>query len=268
MSATSPARAAPAPAARPAPSGRDDLRIRAVGTGTPLVYVPGMDGTGLLFYRQVPLLEHRFRVVTYALRDAAADMDALVADLAHVLREVVPDGAPAVLVAESFGGPVAMSFALAYPERVRALVVLNSFPYFRPQRRLRLAIGGIGLMPWGAMRLVRRLTAFRLHSHHTHRAEIARFHAFTAGTTRLGYRNRLRILTQVDLRDRLAELRVPALFLAADEDHLIPSVEQAAWMAARVPDATMHVLHGHGHSCFLAHDLDLNAILRGWPPTQ
>ena len=254
--------------AAPAPSGGEDLRIRVVGTGPPLVYVPGMDGTGLLFYRQVPLLEHRFRVVTYALRDTAADMEAMVADLVRVLREAVPDGAPAVLVAESFGGPVAMSFALAHPDRVRALVVLNSFPYFRPQHRLRLALGGLGLMPWGAMRLVRRLTAFRLHSHHTHRAEIARFHALTAGTTRLGYRNRLRILMRLDLRDRLAELRVPALFLAADEDHLIPSVEQAAFMASRVPDATTRVLHGHGHSCFLAHDLDLDAILREWPPTR
>ena len=248
-------------------AGAEDLRIHAVGGGTPLVYVPGMDGTGLLFYRQVPLLEHRFRVVTYALRDAAADMDAMVDDLARVLCTAAPDGAPAVLVAESFGGTVAMSFALAHPERVRALVILNSFPWFRPQRRLRLALAGLGLMPWGAMRVVRRLTAFRLHSHHTRRIDIARFHALTAATTRLGYRNRLRILTRLDLRERLAELRMPTLFLAADEDHLIPSVEQAALMSARVPDATMRVLHGHGHSCFLAHDLDLDAILRAWPPT-
>ena len=277
MSATSPARAASAPAASapiapaavaPAPADAEDLRVRVVGSGPPLVYVPGLDGTGLLFYRQVPLLEHRFRVVTYALRDGAADMDAMVADLARVLRQAVPDGAPAVLVAESFGGTVAMSFALAHPERVRALVVLNSFPYYRSQLRLHLAIGGLGLMPWGAMRLVRRLTAFRLHSRHTHKAEMARFHAFTAGATRRGYRNRLRILTRLDLRERLAELRVPTLFLAADEDHLIPSVEEAARMAARVPGATTRVLHGHGHSCFLAHDLDLDAILRAWPPTQ
>jgi pimeloyl-ACP methyl ester carboxylesterase len=226
-----------------------------------------MDGTGQLFYRQAPVLARRFRVATYALRDAADTMETLVADLADVLRAVAPDGARAVLVAESFGGALAMSFALAHPERVRALVVLNSFPYFRPQHRLHLAIRAIGLMPWGAMRLVRRLTAFRLHSRHTHRAEIARFLRLTAGTTRHGYLNRLRILTRYDLRARLTALRAPTLFLAADRDHLVPSVAQAELMASLVPHATVRVLAGHGHSCFLAHTLDLDAILRDWPPT-
>ena len=55
--------------------------------------------------------------------------------------------------------------------------------------------------------------------------------------------------------------RVPTLFLAADEDHLIPSVEQATFMLAQMPSARMRVLHGHGHGCVLAPDLDLGAIL-------
>lgn len=241
--------------------------LQFAGRGAPLVYVPGMDGTGQLFYRQIPSLARRFRVATYALRDEAADMATLVADLLSVTRAVAADDAPAVLVAESFGGGLAMSFALAHPERVRALVVLNSFPYFAPQFRLHLAIAGVRLMPWGAMRLVRRVTALRLHSRHTHRAEIRRFLALTAQTTRRGYLNRLRILTHYDLRERLAALRAPTLFLAADEDHLIPSVAQARLMASLAPASTVRVLAGHGHACFLAPDLDLDAMLRGWTPT-
>jgi pimeloyl-ACP methyl ester carboxylesterase len=239
-----------------------DAELALVGAGPPLVYVPGMDGTGQLFYRQLPALARRFRVATYRLRDAATRMETLVGDLAAVLRAASPAGEPAVLVGESFGGTLALSFALAHPERVRALVILNSFPFFRPQHRLHLAVAGLAVMPWGAMRLVRRLTAFRLHSPHTHRAEIREFLRRTARTTKLGYVNRLRILTTYDLRERLRELCAPTLFLAADRDHLIPSVAQARLMAERVPDAAVRVLDGHGHSCFLAHDLDLDAILR------
>ena len=47
----------------------------------PIVLVPGLDGTGLLFYRQVPLLARDHAVSTTRLRDNAAHMDELVATL-------------------------------------------------------------------------------------------------------------------------------------------------------------------------------------------
>ncbi len=152
-----------------------DAEVRIEGRGPPLVYVPGMDGTGQLFYTQVPALARHFSVTMYALRDTATEMDALVADLERVVRIAASNGEPAVLVAESFGGALAMSFALAHPAMVRGLVVLNSFPYYGRQFRLRLALGMLRIMPWGMMRTVRWLTASRLHSHHTRRAEIRRF---------------------------------------------------------------------------------------------
>ena len=241
-----------------------DPNVKSEGNGPPLVLVPGLDGTGRLFYRQVPLLARDFRVATYALRDDAPDMATLVEDLAAVVRGLSPAGAPAVVVGESFGGTLAMSFAIAHPELVRALVVLNSFPYFRPKYRLRLAVTALGVMPWGAMRLVRRLTAFRLHSRYTHRAELQRFLRETGHTTRDGYVGRLRILQQFDLRSHLADVRPPTLFLAADRDHLVPSLQQALYMARRVPRARLRVLEGHGHICLIAPNLDLRAIIADW----
>ena len=238
-----------------------DPSLSIVGTGQPVILVPGMDGTGLLFYRQVPLLARSYRVITYALRDTAATMDLLVSDLARIIDTVAPTERRAIIVGESFGGALALSFALARPEQVSRLVILNSFPYFAPQRRLRLAAVGLGALPWGAMRLVRRLTAFRLHSPHTHRQEIDRFMELTARASRGGYINRLKLLMQYDVRHRLHELRAPTLFLAADRDHLVPSVAQARYMAARVPGSILRVLQGHGHICLIAPDIDLEALL-------
>ena len=234
------------------------------GEGPPLIYIPGLDGTGLLFYRQARLLAHRFRVITFRLRDDARSMDTLVAEIARHLDDAVPDGTPGIMVGESFGGALAMSFALAHPERIRALVILNSFSRITPKIKLYAAITAASIVPWGTMRIARRLTASRLHSSHTHRDEINRFLLLTRATTRLGYINRLRILTHYDIRPRLKQIHVPTLFLAADEDHLIPSVEQATYMCARVPSAAMRVLQGHGHGCFLAPDLDLDEILKEW----
>jgi len=223
-----------------------------------------MDGTGLLFHRQVPLLARRYRTATYTLRDDAASMDVLVDDLAAVIRTL--GTGPAVVVGESFGGTVALSFALAHPDLVRALVVLNSFARFLPQVNLRIAIGALQVMPWSTMPLVRRLTAFRLHSRYTHRTEIRRFLELTRQTRRDGYIARLRILSRYDVRERLSTLRVPTLFLASELDHLIPSVREGRYMAERVSGATLRILTGHGHICLIAPNLDLEQLLREWRP--
>jgi pimeloyl-ACP methyl ester carboxylesterase len=241
-----------------------EARLSVTGKGRPLLMISGMDGTGQLFYRQVPRLERDYRVATYALRDEADRMEVLVEDLVRIHELATPTEEPAVVVGESFGGTVALSFALAHPKRVGELVVLNSFPRFLPQTRLRFAILAVRLAPWNVMPLVRRVTALRLHSSHTRPEDIRRFLAVTRATTRLGYLNRLRILQRLDLRDRLHEIQAPVLFLAAAQDHLVPSVEQAVLMADRVPDATLRVLDGHGHICLIAPDLDLRAILEEW----
>jgi len=241
-----------------------DPRISIAGEGPAVVLVSGMDGTGALFYQQVPRLARSFRVATYELRHAATAMDELVADLARVIDTVAPVERRAFVVGESFGGALALSLALAHPERVAALVVLNSFPYFAPQFRLRLAFYGLKAIPWGAMAVVRRLTAFRMHSPHTHRREIRRFLELTARASKAGYLGRLKLLRQYDVRARLAEIRCPTLFLAAENDHLVPAAAQARYMADRVPGAVMRVLEGHGHVCLIAPDLDLAHVLHEW----
>jgi len=207
-------------------------------------------------------LSESFRTATYALRSDARTMDILVDDLARVIDTVAPEMRRAVVVGESFGG------ALARPEQVSALVVLNSFPYFAPRFRLRLARYGLALLPWGAMRLIRRATAFRLHSAHTHQEEIRRFMELTASADREGYINRLQVLMSYDIRNRLHDLRPPVLFLAAEQDHLVPSIQQAELMVARVPHATLRVLHGHGHICLIAPEIDLAEIVTAWREGQ
>lgn len=241
-----------------------DPRLTVSGQGEALVLVPGMNGSAELFYRQIPYLERRFRVASYALRDDAPSHEALADDLAAVIETVAPLERRAIVAGESFGGTVALACALRHPDRVAALVILNSFPFFSPQFRLHLAIAGLRAMPWGAMPLVRRLTAFRLHSGHTHRDDIRKFLALTARSTRDGYISRLRLLTAFDVRDRLSAIRQPTLFLAAEQDHLVPAVEQARYMSSRVPGSVMRILEGHGHICLIAPDLDLAAILHEW----
>jgi pimeloyl-ACP methyl ester carboxylesterase len=103
-----------------------------------------------------------------------------------------------------------------------------------------------------------------MHSRHTGREELRRFHALMRATTRAGYLARLRMLRHYDVRTRLPEIQAPVLYLAADRDHLVPSVEQATLMASLTPQSTLRILEGHGHICLIAPDLDLGEILDDW----
>jgi len=229
----------------------------------PLLLVPGIDGTGKLFYRQIPALETRFHVTATRHRDDAESMDELIADLDREVRRAAGDRR-VTLLGESFGGALALSYALAHPQRIERLVILNSFARVGSQARLWLGYHLLRAAPWGMMRMVRRLNARRMHSPTTDRSEIRRFHELMRTTTREGYLSRLRILRTYDVRDRLPALVAPVLYLAADRDTLVPSVEQARLMSERTPAGTMRVLEGHGHSCLIAPDISLAAMLDEW----
>ena len=228
-----------------------------------LVLIPGIDGTGKLFYRQIPALEKRFAVTTTKLRDDARSMDDLVGDL-HDEVTRVGGGGRVTLLGESFGGALTLSYALAHPERVERLIILNSFAHFGSQARLWLGYHLLRATPWGMMRLVRQLNARRMHSPRTERDEIRRFHDLMRSATREGYLSRMRILRDYDIRDRLPSIAAPVLYLAADRDTLIPSVEQARLMSELTPAGTMRILEGHGHSCLIAPDMDLASIVEEW----
>lgn len=229
-----------------------------------LLLVPGIDGTGQLFYRQIPGLERRFVVSTTSLRDAAESMDDLVDDLHQAVSRFAPEGGRVALVGESFGGALTLSYALAHPQRVERLVILNSFAHVDSPARLSLGYHLLRATPWPLMRIVRKVNAGRMHSARTERDEIRRFHDLMRATTREGYLSRLRILRHYDLRDRLPALAPPVLYLAADRDTLVPAVQHARLMSGLSPRASMRVLEGHGHSCLIAPDLDLAAIIDDW----
>ena len=228
-----------------------------------LVLVPGIDGTGQLFYRQIPLLERGFTVTPTRLRDAATSMEDLVGDLDDEISRVAGSGR-VTLLGESFGGALTLSYAIAHPERVERLIILNSFAHFGSPARLWLGYHLLRATTWGMMRIVRQLNARRMHSPQTERDEIRRFHDLMRSATREGYLSRLRILREYDIRERLPSIAAPVLYLAADRDALVPAVEQARLMSELTPSATMRVLEGHGHSCLIAPDVDLASIIEDW----
>ncbi|MCP3915852.1 MAG: alpha/beta fold hydrolase [bacterium] len=222
------------------------------GSGPPLVFVPGLDGSGELLLGTAERLARRFRVVRLAYRTKGAvpptgdDYGSLARSVAECLDEAGIERA--IVLAESFGGAVAIQLALDAPERVAALAIVNSFVRYDRRRRARLSRQVLRLTPGFAYELGRKLfSPFLLIGPRRDRDAAREFRAAPLRDLDGGYLRRLTMVTHVDLLDRLSEVRQPVALFASDKDRVVPSVRAARTMHERLPNATFETLPSAGH---------------------
>jgi pimeloyl-ACP methyl ester carboxylesterase len=209
----------------------------------------------------LPSLSRSYRVATYRSReDGLFTYEDLTGDVAWIIRSLGEKRA--IILGESFGGTVALSFALRYPEMVGRLVVVNSFPRFRSRLKIRLAARLASLLPFRFIRPVRlAASSLGLYVDGVTGKDRRRFFEAITSVKGPGYARRLQLIAQFDVEERLSEIQAPALLIAGEKDWLIPSVKEARAMAARMPNATVRVIKGAGHACLLGNRLNLAEIL-------
>ncbi|HXW86815.1 MAG TPA: alpha/beta hydrolase [Streptosporangiaceae bacterium] len=228
--------------ARPA----GDIYYQVTGSsGPPLLLTHGYGATSAMFAGNLAALAVGHRVITWDLRghgrseypaDRAAYSAAnALADMAALLAELGPDRA--VLGGHSLGGFLSLDFALTFPERVAALVLIGTGPGYRNDaarddwnRRAhvtaaRLAARGLAGLAGSA----------ELHSDE-HRDATGLIHAAT------------QTLTQRDARviDGLPRIAAPTLVIVGADD--TPFLGAADYMAGKIPGARKVVIPGAGHA--------------------
>ncbi len=236
-------------------------QYRVEGSGPLLVYVAGLDGTGQLFFKQTPPLTRSYRVVTFRSRDYGPfTYDDLSDDLASIIQDLGEKRA--TVVGESFGGTVALNFALRHPQMIDRLVVINSFPRFRKRFRIRF---GAMLASGPAFHLLLPLRSaanlLGLLVDGVNREDRRGFWKAIRTVSQEAYARRLQLIAELDVEDRLSEIRIPVLFIAGERDLLIPSVREARTMASRMPNATIKIIKGAGHACLMGNHVRLAELL-------
>lgn len=232
----------------------------------PLLYCPGIDGTGRLLFRQSRLFER------YAVRCLAYPQDRshTYTDLVALARAELERAGESIVLAESFGGAVALRLALECPELVSRLVLVNTFAHF-PRRPLIEVLAFLGRYFPGrpAHPLTRPLRGPIFFAPDVPRAERLRWWELTADVPLSALGRRLELIGGLDLLPRLGEIRAPTLVLAAPNDRVVPP--SAGQTLARQLPAAKLIRPRAGHAAMVHPSIDIAALLedtRFWQPSQ
>lgn len=265
------------------------MHIETRGSGPDLVMLHGWAMHGGVFAPLTDALADDFRVhvvdlpghgfsTTYPLELAAGRFDPSpfgrgesgaifnLADCAHQIAALTP---PAIWLGWSLGGLVALRAALDFPERVRGLVLIASSPRFvrgpdwadgvAPEVFAQFAAG----LGSDYHATIERFLALETLGSPQAQSELRKLKAqvFARGEpTPSVLRDGLATLDAADLRDDLARLNVPSLWIAGRRDRLVPA--HAMQRAAQLAPRAQYLEFNAGHAPFIGHAEPIAAAIR------
>jgi pimeloyl-ACP methyl ester carboxylesterase len=227
---------------------RDGVKIyyEVHGSGPPLILTHGYSSTSAMWQGQIEALSKQHRLILWDMRghgqsdypaDPAAYSEALtVADIAALLDEA--GAASAIVGGLSLGGYMSLAFYRAHPQRVDALLIIDTGPGFKKDDAREV---------WNQRA---RATADRfdregldvLKSGSRERSTVS--HRDASGLARAARG----MLTQRDAKvmEVLPEIKVPSLVVVGADD--TPFLAASDYMAAKIPGARKAVIPAAGHA--------------------
>ena len=226
--------------------------ISAGNPGLPtVVLLPGSMATSAMWMRTLPALADRFHVLAVDIVGDAGfsapsrpsmRSDAHARWLDDILEALVKGTTN--LVGASFGGWLALDYAIRRPARVHRLVLLSPAGVGRIRPRFVLKTAPyLFLGPWGH----RKALAFDMGFGHRERSadESAFVDLFDA--VRSGFIARLQPIPTFPNR-ALAGLHMPVLAVVGSDDKVFDSAETQARIEANIRRSKVLMLHGVGHA--------------------
>ncbi|NET51399.1 MAG: alpha/beta hydrolase [Merismopedia sp. SIO2A8] len=232
-----------------------------------LVVLPGMDGTGRLFESQKSDLAPVFDICCVSIPlDDQSSWDTLVAQVVTLVQTAC-QGDPERMVylcGESFGACWALYVAVRSPEVCDRLILINSASCFP---KLWWLHAGIPILPWMSVPIYRKstwgllpfLADLQQVPVPSRNALVEAMQAVTPKSVAW----RLALMKQFDITpDALSQLHQQTLVIASAKDNILPSIAEARWLTAYLPNAQQVVLSNSGHTCLLEQDINLFHILQ------
>jgi 3-oxoadipate enol-lactonase len=244
------------------------LYYEITGNGPPLLLIHGLGSSSRDWEMQIEPFAREYQVITldlrghgqsgkppgpYSIRMFAEDTAALVRTL---------DILPAHVVGISMGGMVAFELAVHFPQLLRSLTIVNSYPEMRVETlqehlqvwRRFLILEILGMRGMGMM-LSGRLFPF------PEQADLREtFVRRWVENDKRAYRESMRAVLNWNVEQQLGEIDCPVLVVASDHDYT--TVEEKRAYTKRIPAAKLIVIEDARHAVTADRPDKFNAVLR------
>ena len=205
------------------------MHIVDIGTGPPVVLIPGIQGRWEWMRPAVDALSRRCRVITFSLADepsakCAFDAQAGFDCYIEQIREAMDASQvrSAAICGVSYGGLIAAAFAARHPDRTAALILVSSLPpSWQPDARVRFYLKAPRLLSplfcVASLRLYAEIAAATPGRLRAIRAAAA--HWWTAATNLFSparMARRVQLLAARDWVNELRAVKAPALVITGE----------------------------------------------------
>jgi pimeloyl-ACP methyl ester carboxylesterase len=223
-----------------------DIYYEVHGKGPPLLLTHGYSSTSAMWQGQVAALSKNHTLILWDMRghgqsgypdDPTAYSEALtVSDMAALLDKV--GARSAIIGGLSLGGYMSLAFYRAHPERVRALLIIDTGPGFKKDD----ARKALNARAHDTADRFEREGLAVLRSSSPERSKAS--HRDATGLARAARG----MLTQRDARviELLPDIAVPSLIVVGADD--TPFLAASDYMAAKIPGAKKAVIPAAGHA--------------------
>jgi pimeloyl-ACP methyl ester carboxylesterase len=233
------------------------------GDGPPVVFVHGLSGNWQNWLENLPRFSQERRCVALDLpgfgesEDPAAEIS--ISGYGRAVDELCErlDLGEVAVIGNSMGGFTAAEMAIQFPQRVERLVLVSAvgITIASVSRAPVLAWGRVAAMAGSRSAAEKRMAvlrprvrhfAFSLVVRHPSRISPEMLWEMTKGAGRDAFTPALNAMLDYDFRDRLPDIRCPALAVWGEKDMLVP-VEDAHEYERQIPNARAVVFDDTGH---------------------
>ena len=238
------------------------------GTGPPLLFLNGVMMSTESWALQKPAFTPHFRCLFHDFRGQGKsemppgpyEMSMHVDDLVALLDELEIESAD--VVGTSYGGEVGLMFAIAHPERVRALVVIAATS--EPRETMEN-----GVASWIVAARTHPEALFDISSRTIYAPGFLTSTWINLGRARLAtmppewfraFADLCEAFSRLDIRRDLPKITAPTLVIAGELDALKP-IGNSEVLAREIPNARLKIVPGAGHAAFIERPNVVNEMI-------